>query len=272
MPELPEIYNLAVQMNKELSGKTIGDVVVRQEKCLNMTTGEFKAIIEGKKISTVTSKGKWVFVKLEPDAYFLLNLGMGGEALYHKKGESLQDKYRLAFTFDDGSRLSIGFWWFGYAHAVTSEGLASHKMTSKLGISPLDDKAFTFKRFSDMLQGKKGNIKSFLMSQENVAGIGNVYIQDILFKARIHPDRKVPTITDSEKKALYEAIKVNLREAVALGGLAFEKDLYGNPGRITGDNFQAGYKGDKPCPVCGTYIVKIKTGSTASYVCPKCQR
>ena len=271
MPELPEIYHLAAQMNEELPGKTIGDVVVRQEKCLNTTAVDFKAIVKGNKIGMITAKGKWIFVKLEPDAYFLLSLGMGGNVLYHKKGESLPEKYQLAFTFDDGSRLSISFWWFGYAHAVKSDALAAHKMTSKLGISPVDEDAFTYERFNDMLKSKKGNIKSILLSQEHIAGIGNVYVQDILFKAGIHPDRKAPTLSDGEKKALYKAIKGNLRSALALGGLAFEKDLYGNPGKITVDDFMAGYREGKPCPTCGTPIEKIKTGSTASYVCLKCQ-
>ena len=77
MPELPEIYNLADQMDEELPGKTVLDVEVRQEKCLNVDICDFKALVIGKKIGTVTSRGKWIFVKLEPDAYFLLSLGDG---------------------------------------------------------------------------------------------------------------------------------------------------------------------------------------------------
>jgi formamidopyrimidine-DNA glycosylase len=139
MPELPEIYDLALQMSKELEGKRVLDVEVRQEKCLNMAACEFRELFAGKKIGQVTSQGKWIFVKLEPDAYFMLSLGMGGNVLYHKAGDSLPEKYQLAFSFDDGSRLSIGFWWFGYAHAATADRLKEHKMTAKLGISPLDD-------------------------------------------------------------------------------------------------------------------------------------
>lgn len=269
MPELPEIYNLALQMGRELGGKTIRDVEIRQEKCLNVPVAEFRDLVMNKKIGPITSKGKWIFTALEPDAYLLLSLGMGGNLLYHKPGESLPEKYQLAFTFDDGSRLSIGFWWFGYAHAVNSP--ADHKMTAKLGISPIEA-AFTLERFDGMLKRKKGTIKSVLLDQACLAGIGNVYAQDILFNARLHPDRKVPTLTVDEKKALYEAIRRNLKIAVELGGIAPEKDLYGHPGRLTIADFRVGYREGRPCPECGTAIEKIKTGSTASYICPKCQR
>jgi formamidopyrimidine-DNA glycosylase len=269
MPELPEIYNLAGQMDEALKGKTIRGILIRQEKCLNVPSNEFSALVVGKKIDRIAPKGKWIFMSLKPDAYFLLSLGMGGNLLYHQPGESLPEKYQVALTFDDNRRLSIGFWWFGYAHAV--KDLKEHKMTCKLGISPLDP-AFTLEKFYSMLEGKKGSVKTALLDQSFIAGIGNVYAQDILFNAKLHPDRKIPTLTEGEKKALYGAIKGNLDEAIALGGIAPEKDLYGNPGRIPMEWFKVGYREGKPCPECGTTVEKIKTGSTASYICPKCQR
>lgn len=269
MPELPEIYSLAGQMNKELAGKSIKEVEIRQEKCLNVAPDEFKSLVSGKTIGPVTSRGKWVFVKLDPGAYFLLSLGMGGNVLLHRPGESLPEKYQLAFIFDDGSSLSIGFWWFGYAHAVRQECLHEHKMTSRLGVSPVSDDEFTYERYCDILKAKRGSIKSVLLDQSCIAGIGNVYVQDILFNAKLHPDRKVPSMTETDRKALYEAIRVNLILAAGQGGLAFEKDLYGRSGKVA--EFLVGYREGKPCPECGTAIEKIKTGSTASYICPSCQ-
>lgn len=269
MPELPEVFNLANQMNVALIGKRIAGVEVRQGKCLNIPDKDFGTLVTGATISSATSRGKWVFVKLEPDAYFLLSLGMGGNVLYHKAWEPLPDKYQLKFDFDDGTVLSIGFWWFGYAHAVKASELKTHKMTSSLGLSPVDDSEFTYENFCNILKGKKGAVKSFLMSQEHIAGIGNVYIQDILFRARLHPNRKIPQISEGERKVLYEVIRENLKEALALGGLAYEKDLYDQPGRFK--DFLVGYKEGQPCPSCGATIEKIKTGSTASFICPSCQ-
>ena len=269
MPELPEIFNLARQMNGELTGKKISAVEVRQEKCLNIPVPEFQSLVTGKTINSVRPRGKWLFVKLEPGACFLLSLGMGGDVLYHREEGALPDKYQLKFDFSDGSFLTVGFWWFGYAHAVEEGRLKEHKMTSSLGISPLDEAEYTFENFSAILKGKKGAVKPLLMSQGYLAGIGNVYIQDILFRAKLHPHRKISQISGEERKLLFEVIREDLKKAAALGGLAYEKDLYGQPGGFK--DFLVGYKEGQPCPACGAVIQKIKTGSTASYICPSCQ-
>ncbi len=270
MPELPEIFNIARQMNKELLRKKIVLLDIRQEKCLNMSVNDFKSLLINKIIGLITSRGKWIFTKLEPNAYLLLSLGMGGNVLYHKSGERPPDKYHVKLEFHDDSILTIGFWWFGYCHAVNEDELRTHKMTSKLGLSPINEKEFNYDSFDSVLQGRRGNIKSFLMNQKHIAGIGNVYIQDILFKAKLHPNRKIPDITEGERRRLFEAIRTNLREAVELGGLAYEKDLYNRPGRV--EDFLVGYRETSPCPECGTKIRKIKTGSTATYICPSCQK
>ncbi len=269
MPELPEIYNLARQMHEELRGKKIIQVKVHQEKCLNVPVKDFESLVKGKTIGPVTSRGKWVFTKLEPETWFLLNLGMGGDVLYHTPGKPLPDKYQVRLDFDDRSVLTIRFWWFGYAHAVVQAGLETHRMTSTLGLSPIEGEEFDYEAFSALLEGRRGNIKSFLTNQKVVAGIGNVYIQDILFAARLHPGRKIPDIRDKGRKKLFFAIRDNLKHAVDLGGLAYEKDLYNRPGRLK--DFSVGYRDGKPCPECGTPIEKIKTGSTASFICPCCQ-
>ena len=175
-----------------------------------------------------------------------------------------------ALLFEDGSAFSQHFWWFGYVHAVKTVELASHTMTGSLGLDPLDDAEFTPDTFEKMLkQRKRSAIKAVLMDQKNIAGIGNVYIQDILFAAGLHPLRKTADVTASERRALYAVIRSQLWHALEFGGLAFEKDLYGQPGRFT--DFLVGYREAKPCPACGTLVQKIRTGSTASFICPICQ-
>ena len=269
MPELPEIYNLARQMDSALKGKRVADVSVRQEKCLNVPLRKFTALVAGKTIGSVTARGKWVFMELRPGVHFLLSLGMGGDALYHKPGAAPPGKYQVKLGFDDGSALSIAFWWFGYAHAVKTAEIKSHKMTASLGLSPLDNSEYTYQAFSVLLGGKKGAIKPVLMNQTHIAGIGNVYIQDILFRAKLHPTRRISEISEAERKLLFRVIKENLKRAAELGGLAYEKDLYGRPGRFK--DFLVGYREGQPCPECGATIEKIKTGSTATFICPSCQ-
>ncbi len=270
MPELPEVAHLARQMDSELRGRTVASVDIVQPKCLNVLPSEFQRLTVGGTVAKVTSRGKWVFMTLDPGSTFLLSLGMGGEALVHAKGEPLPGNRQVAFRFGDGSALSLHFWWFGYAHAVLTAKLSLHTMTARLGPNPLNDAEFTWPAFDHLLDARKRRaIKTVLMDQKSVAGIGNVYIQDILFAARLHPLRKAGDVSSAERQALYGAIRSQLRHALELGGLAYEKDLYNRPGGFK--DFLVGYREGKPCPACGTAVQKSKTGSTASFICPTCQ-
>lgn len=271
MPELPEITVLSQQMDKELVGKRVEGVEVKQPKNLNMAVADFSKTIAGKTVEDVSSRGKWLFVKLKPAYYLLINLGMGAEILYFKKGQKLQDNYHFRTVFSDQTGFTIHFWWFGYVHLVAKKDLQKHKMTGKLGKSATD-KAFTLEHLNTLFEGKKGSLKSFLLDQKNIAGIGNVYAQDILFRAGLHPNRKISTLSKQEISGLYDAILETLNQSIKLGGAAFERDFYGNRGSFTAANFLVGYKHGKPCPECGTTIEKVKTGSTSSYVCPSCQK
>lgn len=271
MPELPEIYNLSVQMNTELMGKRITDIQVLQEKCINIPKQEFGNALIGKKIYNVSPKGKWIFIRLEGGLYLLLNLGMGGNMVLHKPDERVLSKYQLKLEFDSSRMLTIGFWWFGHCHAVWEKELDKHKLTAALGLNPLNDEEYTIESFKALFIGKKGAIKPFLTDQANIAGIGNVYIHDILFDTGIHPLKRINTISEVKIRLLYDIISSNLKKAARLGGLAYEKDLYNRPGRVTTVDFKVGYREGCQCPQCKTVIEKIKTGSTSSYICPKCQ-
>ena len=270
MPELPEIHNIAKQLNKELRGKSVTKVDVRQEKCLNKPYKDFCQQIKRKKIRLVSSKGKWIKIRFEKDIYALMNLGMGADVLYHKHQKEIPEKYVIKLKFNDNSLLTIRFWWFGHFHAVDKNELHTHQAFSSLGIDVCDKGKFTLDGFLELLTNRKSAIKSFLLNQKNISGIGNVYIQDILFLAKLHPKRKISEIALNEKKKLFNVIKQNLAKAINARGLAYEKDIYNTPGQIK--NFLIGYADGKPCPKCKAEIQKIKTGSTSSYVCPTCQK
>ena len=271
MPELPEIVVLCTQMRREVLEKEIGVVEVLQPKNLNVSVEEFIEKTVGQRIVSVEARGKWLFVELSDDLFLLINLGMGGELLHFKSGHELPEKYKFKLGFTDGSGFTINFWWFGYIHLVDSEGVKDHKMMGELGLSPLDE-GFTMEHFRGLLKGRTARVKSFLLNQRRVAGIGNVYVQDILFRAGLHPGRKINTLTDGEAAGLYTSMREVLNRSIVLGGLAYERDFYGKKGGFSGNEFLVGYKTGKPCPICSTPIEKIRTGSTASYICPKCQK
>ena len=264
MPELPEITVLARQMKTELVGKTIIAIEVLQPKSLNVPEEEFIIALTGAEIRDVSARGKWIFVETTR-GWLLLCLGMGGEILLVTR-DTLPEKRRLVFDFTDGTCLVVNFWWFGYAH--WTDDLTRHKMTAKLGPNALDLSAGDLRR---MLSGRRGRIKSFLMDQSKVAGIGNVYIQDILFRAGLHPLRTINTLSDVQIDALASAIRESLQTGIDLGGSAWEMDLYGRKGRYDESCLLVGYREGRPCPECGTIIEKIKTGSTSGFICPRCQ-
>jgi formamidopyrimidine-DNA glycosylase len=266
MPELPEIAVLARQMNDELVGKRFAGATVLQPKCLNLPTEEFSERLAGAEIIEVTHRGKWIVAQLS-NGWLLLNLGMGGEILLVTP-ESLPEKYRVVLDFDDGSCLAINHWWFGQVHWAAADKLDEHSMTAKLGPNalgmPLDE-------FKELLDGRRGGIKSFLLNQSHIAGIGNVYVQDSLFKARIHPLRSIKSLSEEEVEALWRAVQDTLQEGYDLGGSAGEMDLFGNKGRWDESFLLVGYREGLPCPNCGATIEKIKTGSTSGFICPSCQ-
>jgi formamidopyrimidine-DNA glycosylase len=141
-------------------------------------------------------------------------------------------------------------------------------MVDKLGP---DFMSLTLDDFRDLLRGKRGGIKSFLLDQKRIAGIGNVYVQTPLWRAKIHPLRPIPKLTDGEIAALWQALREVLQGSIDAGGAPFELNLYGQKGGWD-DPYLFHWEEGAPCPVDGAPLAKIRTGSTGSYICTGCQR
>jgi formamidopyrimidine-DNA glycosylase len=266
MPELPEIAVLAREMKAELVGRVFERIEVLQPRCLNMTKRSFVKALTGAKIVDVTQRGKWAMVETS-QGWLLLCLGMGGEVLLVHP-DHLPKKYRLVFYFVDGEALAVNFWWFGYAHYVPAGRLGRHRMTAKLGPNALD---LSPAELWSRLAGRRGQVKAFLLDQSKIAGIGNAYIHDILFLARLHPMRSIKSLTPEDGDRLAQAIRAGLLPSLNKGGSFYEMDLYGQKGKFSMDDILIGYKAGKPCPVCGTPIEKLQTGGTTGFICPQCQ-
>ncbi len=270
MPELPELTVLASQMRRELTGKFVSRVECLQPKCCNIEPSRLDVTLSGRRVGETTSKGKWLFMPAKPGYTLLINLGMGADMVRFAPGDPLPPKCQFRLDLEDGSGFTIRFWWFGYVHLVADDELHAHAMTRDLGPSPLDPE-FTADDFRDLVRRGRGMIKPFLLDQRQVSGIGNAYVHDILFRARIHPRRPIPSLSDAEIDALYASVRDVLGTAIVMGGAYYEKDFYGHPGGYTAEHWLVGYADGRDCPVCGDTIRKIKTGSTSSYICPSCQ-
>lgn len=266
MPEYPEIARLAEQMDKHLRGKMAAGVDVLQPKCLNVDPDVLRQMLAGATLGGTRQRGKWLLTEIST-GWLLLNLGMGGEVLLTTR-EQLPEKRRAVIDFSDGSCLCINFWWFGYLHFAAHGHLEEHEMTAKLGPNVLD---LSKEDFIRLLDGQKGTVKSFLLDQTRIAGIGNAYIHDILFLAHIHPLQKISAMDTAAREQLFDGIQRGLRPSVEKGGAFYEVDLFGQKGGFTMDDILVGYKEGRPCPECGNPIEKIKTGGTSSFICPNCQ-
>ena len=275
MIEIPEVLTIAGQMNNELKGKTIESAIhgdsPHKFAFYNLSQEEYEEILQGKTVREVKGDGHWIFTSLEPEHVLLLG-AMGGKILFHRDEKTLPEKHQLLLHFEDDTYLTVSIQGWGFIQIVKKSEIDDHPHAGKRGISPLNDE-FTFGHFKELFEEADGrgtkSIKKFMISEPGISGVGNGYLQDILFWARIHPKRRVVDIADDEKQALYDAIRETLKEAVNLGGRDTERDFYNNPG---------GYKRvldsrtkDKPCPVCGTPIEKIQYLGGASYFCPSCQ-
>jgi len=270
MPELPDIVILARSMDQALRDRSIAEVTVNQPKCLNQPEEKFRRAVVGRAFQRTWQRGKWALADLDRDWTLAFNLGMGGEVRLHGADEAPDPRReRAVFRLVDGEQLWVHFWWFGHVHLIPLGDLSAHPQLASLGAEPLADD-FTPQRLEQMLQGRRGAIKNYLLNQRFIAGIGNVYIQDLLWHARLHPLRRANTLTLADVERLHSAIRHVLGEGIRWGGGPREYDVWGNEGHYV-EHLQVGYRTGENCPACGTVIEELRVGSTTSYICPRCQ-
>lgn len=270
MAELPEIYKIANQMNDRIAMKSIAKIELLQEKCSNKSSEVLNERLRNSRITKVFNKGKWIFIAFENKEFISISVGMGGDIIYYEHDNDIPEKYQINVCFSDGTGFTIKYWWFGKFNIFSEDELKNDENTKDIGMSPFDE-GFTVEYFANLLAGSKKQIKSFVLDQKNIGGIGNMYIHDILFLSKLHPKTKISDISEQQIKALYESIIHVLNKSRGLGAFAYENDFFGEKGRYDMDSFLIGYKKDKKCPACGETIIHIKTGSTTSFICPRCQ-
>jgi formamidopyrimidine-DNA glycosylase len=274
MIEMPEASTIARQMNETLTGKTFSHfsrgILSHKFLWLNKPAEEYDRFLTGKQVTGAKSYGRSIFLYVGEN-HLQLFAELGGRILYHPPGDELPAKYHLRWDFTDGSNLTYNLQMWGYVGLLEKSDLSAPPFTDT-GIPPLTDD-FTQECFDQLLEAypektAKG-IKGFLVTSKYVFGIGNGYLQDILFRAKIHPTRKLPTLTMDERHKLYSAIQGTLSEAIQLNGREDEHDLFDQPGGY--QRLMSKATMGKPCSNCGTVIQKISYLGGACYICPTCQ-
>ncbi|HSX08711.1 MAG TPA: DNA-formamidopyrimidine glycosylase [Candidatus Saccharimonadales bacterium] len=283
MPELPEVETIRIGLQKYLVGHTIEDVIIHLPKQIS---GDTKSII-GAKILSVKRFGKGLVITLSNGYSITIHVKMTGQLLYKNSSlssqpiagnakvsvASLPDRYtHVVFKLDKGASLFYrDVRQFGWIRVVRSDLVATEQYFRSLGPEPLRD--LTLDMFQQILSKRKTPIKQLLMDQSLIAGIGNIYANDALFVARIHPKRSANSLTQKEQKLLFLAIEQVLKKGIEVGGASEWSyvDALGKSGRYQ-EFFQVYRKHGQKCPRCGTEIETIRLGGRGTFFCPECQR
>ena len=273
MPELPEVETIKRQLNKKIKDKKIKSVRINLAKFLKTNKKTFKKAVEGTKIKGVKRRAKLLIIELDNDYALVVHLKMTGQLIY-PDGEITKHTH-LIYTFSDNSQLLHNdMRQFGWVKLLKKEDLKKYlEEKEAYGPEPLA-KDFTLKLFKDLLKKKsQAQIKPLLMNQQFVAGIGNVYSDEILFYVQVKPTRKVKDLTQKEIEKIFKGIKEILPQAISKRGTSSDNyvDTNGKEGRFV-PFLKVYQRAGQSCLRCGAEIERQKIGGRSAHFCPKCQK
>jgi formamidopyrimidine-DNA glycosylase len=270
MPELPEVETVARGLRERLIGRTITSITAdwpRSIVCPPLDV--FREQVTGRRILAVGRRGKYVVISLNR-GYLLIHLKMSGR-LRIVDPEVEPDRHtHTVFHLDDGRHLHFrDTRKFGRVYLVDE----IEQVTARLGPEPLADD-FSLDRFRQILVRRKGRLKSLLLNQEFLAGLGNIYADEALFAARLHPLRTADSLDSAEQERLYRAIRSVLNAAIISRGTTLDDrgytDVNGAAGAYQERIAVYGQHG-QPCPACGTPVARLVLGGRSTHFCPRCQ-
>ncbi|MEO7836912.1 MAG: bifunctional DNA-formamidopyrimidine glycosylase/DNA-(apurinic or apyrimidinic site) lyase [Acidimicrobiales bacterium] len=286
MPELPEVETIRRGLEKEVVGKRVKHVEVTGVRSVRRhKENDFGPRLEGRKIASVQRKGKYLLLPLEDgpltpgqeaDDVLVIHLGMSGQLLRARSVKEEAPKHtHVVITFTQGGLLRfVDPRTFGELFVTAASELEKQVAElAHLGFDPLED-IISWNRFGEMLHSRKAKLKPLLMDQRFMAGVGNLYADEILWVAGIRPDRGSETMSSQEVRRLYRAMVEVLQEAVKHRGssLADEqyRDLFGAVGDYQSQHKVYDKEGE-PCRRCRTPIVRMKAQGRSTFLCPQCQ-
>ncbi len=269
MPELPEVETITRDLQPRVVGREIVSVELYWPKALEKPSPEdFVKGIAGRRIESLSRRGKYLIFRLSGEKYLIVHLRMTGR-LMHRSGEEAEDPHtRAIFELDDGSQLRYTDpRKFGKLWLVDDP----NEVVGKLGPEPFSAD-FTCDYLAGILAKRSGPVKPLLLDQTLIAGIGNIYADEALFLAGIHPKRSARSLSRPEVVRLHNAIRSVLKLGIANRGttLSDYRDAFGEKGRHQ-EFLKVFRHAGKPCPVCGTMIQRIVLGGRGTFFCPRCQ-
>lgn len=270
MPELPEVGILKEELRHEVVGRRVEGAAIFEKTEGQFPIAELRETAEGRAIAGVRRRGKMLVLDFEGGRSLIIHLMMVGQLLLSPPFTGQPHDVCLELKFAGGARLTLGQVRLKYVHLLPTAEVDDWPPIAKLGVDPLDE-GFTVDLLRRLLARKRGMIKTTLMDQTAIAGLGNVYSDEILFRARLHPQRRASELSEEEVERLHASIVAELRRGLELGGsseMAFVH-LDGSGGSYQ-ESFQVKGRKGKPCFACATSIERIKVGGRGTYFCPRC--
>jgi formamidopyrimidine-DNA glycosylase len=277
VPELPEVETVRVQLEPKLVGRRLERVEILDSRLTRPDDpARVSAELEGERVGALERRGKYLVVRFESDRVLLIHLRMTGQLLLANGREGgpplAEDVHRRAVVrLDDGSDViyrdvrRFGTW------QLVEGGELDPYLAARVGHEPLV-RGFTARRLADTLAGRRAPVKAVLLDQRRLAGVGNIYADEALWRARVHPLRPAGEVDVDEVAALHRGIRAALRAGIARRGATLSN--YRAPDGARGamqEEFRVYGRTGEPCERCGTPIEKIRVAGRGTWYCPRCQ-
>ncbi len=275
MPELPEVETLRRGLERHLVGRTLGESRVQVAKMVKGTLSDpalFTQGLRGARILSVNRRGKHLILALDSGYYLLFHLNMRGQLLV-TPAEAPEQKYlAAAFPLDGGLELRFhDMWTWGEMRLVTETELAAHPSLREMGMEPFSEEWTPERLSAGLAKRPKTAIKAALLDQSVVAGLGNIYADESLYRAGIQPLRPAGSLNSAETACLHRAIRSVLTEATEGGGTTSDNyvDAEGRVGRYVPRVYD---RGGQPCVICESPLTRIRVIGRGTVYCASCQK
>jgi len=277
MPELPEVESLCRILARSAVGRTVVTAIVKEARLRRAVAPDFATAIAGRTIEAIGRRAKYLMIELSGGHLMMVHLGMSGSLTHRREdfgSEAFNPRHdHVEFTFDDGSRLVYNDpRRFGLLKLIALADVEAIVELKDLGPEPFAD-AFNAEYLWRLSRGRSAAIKNLLMDQRVVAGVGNIYASEILFRARIRPSRRAGRVTRAELGRIATITPEVLREAIGSRGTTFRsyRDSRGQPGRFA-SKLRVYDREGQPCLECARPIRAVVIGQRSSFYCPHCQK
>jgi formamidopyrimidine-DNA glycosylase len=271
MPELPEVETIRRRLAPRVEGRALARVEVLDARWTRpRPPAEVEAALTGRRVRRLGRRGKYLVWELDAEVFLLQHLRMTGAVLYDPPAEPLHARARIGL--DDGHVLVVDDpRRFGTGELATGRAGLEAFLAARLGLEPFSE-AFTSEHLRTLGRASRAPIKAFLLDQKRVAGMGNIYADEALFRARVHPLREARRLRPAQWEALHRAVIEALGAGIAAEGASI--DDYRDPDGVRGsfqDQFLVHRRAGQPCPRCGAPIRKLVAGGRGTYACERCQ-